>query len=292
MENSRAEDKVFGNPDDTLLLCANEWFRSNEELQKEFEQYTKTEKYLRHNGDSAQGTREKTLNNFRSRNASLKEKIVERLNRRFPETRFVSGQQIIDPSEISGTKPSERFANIMHRHLKNVYKYNQMAEGYLSNASDLKKKLPSFKLQQLTDNSLSTAENRVNDHITTHGNAMPVSDLIREFTKAPYGWRDIQVIHILVMLHKKKVRELEYRGQPRYPLEQFVNKALITSEREVLIVKQGEAIPAEVIESARNAFREIFNAEPSVRTDGNELFEALHKEVGTIKQNISEQAES
>lgn len=196
---------MFGNPDNTLLLCANEWFRSNEELQKEFELYTKTEKYLRHNGDSAQGTREKTLNNFRSRNTSLKEKIVERLNRRFPETRVVSVQQIIDPSEINGTKPSERFAN---------------------------------------------------------------------------------------MLHKKKVREFEYRGQPRYPLEHFVSKALITSEREVLIVKQGEAIPSELIESARSAFREIFNTEPSAKTDGNELYEALHKEVAATKQNISEQAES
>lgn len=144
------------------------------------------------------GTREKTLNNFRSRNVLLKDKFIERITRKFPETRFVSGQQIIDPSEINGTKPSERFATIQQRHLKNVYRYNQLAEGYAANASEMKKKLPSLKLQQLTDNSLSLAEARVNDHISNHGNAISGSDIIREFTKAPYGWRDSPIIHILV----------------------------------------------------------------------------------------------
>jgi hypothetical protein len=77
----------------------------------------------------------------------------------------------------------------------------------------------------------------------------------------------------------KKVREFEYRGKPRFPLEQFVDKAFVSSEREILVVKQGEAIPAEMIESVRNSFREIFNDEPYLKSDGNELYETLHNEV-------------
>jgi len=292
MDKQKAEDKIFGNTDSSLLLCVNEWFMSDETLAKEFEQYAKTEKYLRHNGDSAQGTREQTLNNFRSRNATLKERIVEKLTRRFPETRFVSGQQIIDPTEVQGTRPAERFKNIVLRHLKNYYKHNSLADSYIANGAELLKKLPHYKAQTTTDNSLSSAESLVNDHISGMGNTMSVEDIIKTFIKAPYGWKDVQIIHILAMLHRKKVREFEYRNQPRFPLDNFVRKALVTSERQVLIVKQGEAIPAETLEAARNSFRDIFNKEPVTHSDGNELFEKMLGEITVFRQDTSKLAEN
>ncbi len=292
MDKAKAETKAFGNPNDTLLICVNEWFGDDELLKKEFEQYAKTEKYLRNNGDSSQGIREQTLNNFRGRNATLKDKIINKLTARFPETRFVSGQQLIEPTEINGTKSTDRYKNVVTKHLENFYKYHQLAEGYCDNGADLKKKIPGIKTQFITDNGLSPAENRVNDHITSMGNAVSVEDLIKVFSKEPYGWKDIQVIHILVMLQKKKVREFDYRGKARYPMDEFVNKALITSERQVLIVKQGEAIPAEVIETAKASYKEIFNTEPPVKSDGNELFEAMLDKVITFRSSVESQAES
>jgi hypothetical protein len=94
------------------------------------------------------------------------------------------------------------------------------------------------------------------------------------------------------MLHRKKVREFEYRNQPRFPLDNFVRKALVTSERQVLIVKQGEAIPAVTLESARNSFRDIFNKEPVVNSDGNELFEKMLGEITMFRQDTSKLAEN
>jgi len=292
MDKAKAETKIFGNPNDMLLVCINEWFMEDDILTKEFEQFAKTEKYLRNNGDGSQGTREQTLNNFRGRNTTLKEKIISKLTAHFPETRFVSGQQIIDATEVNGVKAPDRYKNVLLKHLENFYKYHHLAEGYCDNGNDLKKKVPFIKNQLLTDNSLLPAENRVNDHITSLGNAMSVDDLIKVFSKDPYGWKDIQVIHILVMLHKKKVREFEYRSQPRYPMEQFVNKALITSERQVLIVKQGEAISAETIEQARATFKDIFNTEAPLKTDGNELYEALMEKIVQVRGKVAEQAEN
>ncbi len=292
MEKARAENKVFGNPNDMLLICVNEWFVEDETLKKEFEQFAKTEKYLRNNGDGSQGAREQTLNNFRGRNSTLRDKIIGKITTRFPETRFVSGQQLIDASEVNGAKATERYKNVVLKHLENFYKYHHLAEGYCENSADLKKKIPGLKAQLLTDNNLSPAENRVNDHITSMGNAMSVEDLIKVFSKEPYGWKDIQIVHILVMLQKKKVREFDYRGKSRYPMDEFVNKALITSERQVLIVKQGEAISAEVIELARTTYKDIFNAEAPVKTDGNELFEAMLDKAIALRGSVEEQAEN
>ena len=290
MENHSAEQKSFGNPANTLLLCVNEWLVKDDDLRKQLELYFKTEKYLRLNGD-ASGNRGKTIDNFRSRNASLREKLVRVLEHRLPETRFVSGQQVIDPSAVNGTKPAERYKNILEKHMGMVYRFHNLAADYATTAAELRGKIHSIKAQQLTSNALSQAETRVEEKISLTGGEMSVDDIIREFSKEPYGWKDTQVIHILVMLNKKKKREFSYRGQPRYPMEQFVEKALVTSERIALMVKRGEDIPVEVIEAARLHFNEIFNISLPLITDAGEVFEHMVKLIREAKTKASEKAE-
>ena len=292
LESGKAEDRSFGNPNTTLLLCVNEWLLSDENLRKELDLYFKTEKYLRLNGDASQGTRAQTIESFRNRNKNAKQRLEELIIRRFPETRFVSGQQVIDPSAINGSKTADRYQNILQKHLELVYRNHAMAADYATTAADLKHKLPTIKAQLLTTNDLSQAEIKVNDKITSMGGEMTVEDLIRDFAKEPFGWKDIQVIHILVMLHKKKVREFCYRGQPRFQVEQFVDKALISTERIALTVKQGEAISSELIEQARLNFNEVFNVSLPLKTDAGEVFEEMTTKIRQVRMDAAGKAES
>ncbi|HZL11858.1 MAG TPA: BREX system P-loop protein BrxC [Prolixibacteraceae bacterium] len=290
LESGKAEERSFGNPNTTLLLCINEWLLKDESLRKELDLYFKTEKYLRLNGDVSQGKRAQTIESFRNRNAAARQRLEEILKHRFPETRFVSGQQVIDPSAINGSKSTERYQNILQKHMEMVYRNHSLAADYATTAADLKHKRPTIKAQLLTTNDLSQAEIKVNDKITSMGGEMTVDDLIRDFAKEPFGWKDIQVIHILVMLHKKKVREFSYRGQPRFPMELFVDKALISTERTALTVKQGEAISSELIEQARLNFNEVFNVSLPLKTDAGEVFEEMGKKVRLVRNDAAESA--
>lgn len=290
LDNSTAEQKSFGNPANSLLLCINEWLVRDEELRKQLELYFKTEKFLRLNGD-ASGTRGKTIDNFRSRNATLREKLIRTIEHRLPETRFVSGQQVIDPSAINGTKPAERYQNVLEKHMGMVYRFHHLAASYAATAADLRIKMPTIKAQQLTSNAQDQAESRIEEKISLTGGEMSVDDIIREFSKEPYGWKDTQVIHILVMLNKKKKREFTYRGQPRYPMDQFVEKALIATERIALMVKRGEDIPAEVVEEARLHFNDIFNISLPHLTDAGEVFESMVKQIKEAKGKAADKAE-
>lgn len=292
LESGSAEEKSFGNPNNTLLLCLNEWLLKDETLRKDLELYFKIEKYLANNGGATEGTRAQTINSFRNRNEAAKTTLVAKLTHCFPETRFVSGQQVIDPSAINGAKTADRYQNILQKHMELVYRNHSLAADYATTAAELRSKLPSIKAQLLTTNDLSPAEIMVNDKITTMGGEMTVEDLIRDFSKEPFGWKDIQVIHILVMLHKKKVREFSYRGQPRFPLEQFVDKAQNTAERIALSVKQGEAISAELIEQARLHFNDIFNLNLPLKTDAGEVFEEMLKQVKQVRITTSEKVEN
>ncbi len=290
LDNSTAEQKSFGNPANSLLLCINEWLVRDDDLRKQLELYFKTEKFLRLNGD-ASGTRGKTIDNFRSRNATLREKLIRTIEHRLPETRFVSGQQVIDPSAVNGTKPAERYQNVLEKHMGLVYRFHHLAASYSATAADLRIKMPTIKEQQLTSNALDQAESRIEEKISLTGGEMSVDDIIREFSKEPYGWKDTQVIHILVMLNKKKKRELTYRGQPRYPMDQFVEKALIATERIALMVKRGEDIPAEVVEEARLHFNDIFNISLPHLTDAGEVFESMVKQIKEAKGKAADKAE-
>lgn len=292
LENGTAEEKSFGNPGTTLLLCLNEWLLKDESFRKDLDLYFKTEKYLTNNGDASQGTRAQTIQSFRNRNSSAKEHLIDKLNHRFPETRFVSGQQVIDPSAINGNKTAERYQNVLQKHMELVYRNHAMAADYATTAADLKHKLPTIKAQLLTTNDLSQAEIKVNDKITSMGGEMTVDDLIRDFSKEPFGWKDIQIIHILVMLHKKKVREFAYRSHPRFPMEQFVDKALISTERIALTVKKGEAISSELIEQARLNFNEVFNVSLPLKTDAGEVFEEMSKKIRLVRNDAAGKAEN
>ncbi|MCB9352089.1 MAG: BREX system P-loop protein BrxC [Lewinellaceae bacterium] len=263
-----------------LAVCVNEWFNKDGQLRKDFEWYCKTLLFFSKQGDGGAGERVKTLENFKVRNSELEKKIRYQLGQKYAETRFISEQRIIEPDQVNGGKPEERTKNAIDKHLSGVYKHHMLAEGYAKNQADLKRSAAlAAQEKDLFNNSLSPAELMVNDLISSYNGQMTVHDLINEFAKPPFGWRHEAVLDILVHLVKKKKREFKYRNQPRYPIVDFINKAVSTPERMVCEVVSGEEIGQDVIDDTLFCFREVFNRDLPGMTDGNELFEAIVAEL-------------
>ncbi len=264
-----------------LAICVNEWFGQDSQLRKDFEWYCKTALFFSKQGDGkGTGERAKTLENFKIRNSELGKKIRYQLEQKYPETRFISEQRIIEPDQVNGSKPDERTKNAIEKHLSGVYKNHKLAEGYAKNQAELKRSAAQAAQEKdLFNNNLSPAEVVVNDLISNYNDQMTVHDLINEFAKPPFGWRHEAVLDILVHLVKKKKREFKYRNQPRYPIVDFINKAVSTPERMVCEVVSGEEIGQDVIDETLFSFREIFNRDLPNMTDGNELFDAIKSEL-------------
>lgn len=269
---SPIENRAIGNRPEELLICINEWFNSENGLSKDFDWLARAEKYFRNNSDSASGTRAQTLALFKTRNMALRDKILTKIKQKFSETRFVSGNVIIDSNEVSGTKTQDRYKQILEKHIKSVYKHLMLAEDYASTASELRVEVAK---PQIPVPILSGAEQMVDDYISTNGNSLTVHDLIKHFTIKPFGWPDTAVIHMVVMLKKKKKRDLYYNNQPRFPEKDFAEKALSTAERNKCEVKSGEEIDQSVIDETIQSYRDIFNEDILLTTDGNELYDNL-----------------
>lgn len=271
--------RSLNNPANSLVFCINDWLMNikNKELQNNFNWYCKVEKYLLDNHEVPTAAREKSIEKFRSRNATLlKGKIIPQIQQLFEETRFISGQSIIEPNEVNG-KGADRYRNVLTRHLENVYKYAKVTEGMPVTAEELRQKanrsVSSDEYGEL--HPMTDAEKMVNDYITRMGNEMILSELIRKFTEAPYGWKDVTIIYIVTELCKRKLREPNYKKQPRYPIKDFVAKALISSERASLAITSAQEISQDIINLALTAWKQIFNEYLPATGDGNALFDNL-----------------
>lgn len=263
----------LNNNTNDLLICVNEWLRQNPQLKRDFEWYCKVDKYLFDNKEAATGSREKTLENFRSRNKTLLDDVIKPMfERKFAETRFVSGHTIYEANQIPGSTPRDRYKNILEKHIDAVYKYHGLAHGFPTTAQELRN---AIKSGQAVTASLNEAETMVDDHITNNGGEMTVEDIIAKFSDIPFGWKDTAIIYVLVMLNKKKRRDFRYRNNPRYPVSEFTEKAIITSERKVCEVVPTEEISQEIIDNTIAIYRNIFNEDIARTADGNDLYTSI-----------------
>jgi len=274
--NTTAEQKALLLKKTDLGICINEWFGTDEALRKDFEWYCQTLKFFNNHGDSSTGVRTKTIENFKVRNKDLELSITRRLNQRYPETRFISQQRVIEPNEVKGSDPEDRTKNILNKHLSGIYHKHELAANYAQNQKDLK---VSAANNQVLMPSLTPAEEIVNNIISNYNNQMTVHDLLIELENAPFGWRNEAGLDVLIHLVRKKKREFRYRNQPRYPIVEFINKAVSTTERQVCEVCSGQEIDQVTIDETTFAFREIFNRDLIETTDGNELYQLLIDEL-------------
>jgi hypothetical protein len=129
-DQKEINQRALDNNKASLLICINEWFRRDETLRKDFEWFCKTEKFFRNNAEAATGERVRTIENTRIRQNALQNKIEESLKSKYPETRFISGQQVLEASDINGTAPADRFKNTVEKHLERLYKYHKLSESY------------------------------------------------------------------------------------------------------------------------------------------------------------------
>jgi hypothetical protein len=267
------EQKAFANDNLSLVVALNEWFLKDQALRRDFEWYCQTLKFFRNNAEAATGERSNTILKFRERNNTLLNRINQRLEAQFASTRFITGNQMMEANEITGTKPEERLKNAIEKHLDRLYKFHKLSAAYARTQQELKDNIA--KNVQTTTTGLTPAEERVEELISNFGGEMNVEDLVREFSKPPFGWRHEALLDVLVCLVKKKRREFVYRNEPRFGITEFINKALITSERSVCVVKAGEEIDQATLDATLRAYADVFNESMGTSTDGNELFDKL-----------------
>lgn len=282
-EKAKAEELALASNAYTLSVCISELFDKDTALKELFDWYCKVEDYIAKNQGASTGARKKSIEVFSQRNRDLYDKkIKQAIYDLFDKSRFVSGQMIIESAEVSG-KGKERYCKALENHFVNLYKYASLTNSMPVTADELRQRV-NESYNPTTYNELkplAEAERVVNDYITRTGNEILLSDLISHFTKMPYGWKDVSIIYIITELVKRRQREIKYKHQLRFPIKEFVPKALITSERASLAITSTQEISQELINSTVDAWGRIFNEHIPSASDGNLLYEELSNKLKT-----------
>jgi len=240
-----------------LNINISEWFNTDQEFKKDFLNYCKTTKYLEDNRSIATGGKVKTLEEFSQNNAKLLKDLQLRFEKAWSNVSFTSAQRVIPANSVGAANPVARYQEMVTKHLETLYKYNEWGNNFAQTNAELQTAIEKSIKMPTIDNELDLAEAEVNNKISQSGNEMNLSDVVKLFEKAPYGWKDIATLHIVFNLVKKKHRALFYLND-EMELKQYYDKASNSSSRNSIEVKSTKEYNQEDIEVFKKAVKNIF----------------------------------
>ena len=267
------ENMALATPSQDMVVGISEWLKNDNDLKAQILEYVRTQKYIRLNSSSATGSRTETLNNFRETNKILLNEIKLRFEKKFLQTAIISNNQVIQSEELNGNNPASRFDEMVKRHMEEVYRKHKLSNGYASSNADLINNAKSTQKQINAD--LTPAEEELNTKIALMGEAPVVGDIVKAFEKAPYGWKDISTIDVLLKIAKKGLRRFEWRNE-EIDFVPFAEKAINTRERDAITVHKEKVHSQEEINNFIHAVNNDIFAEtliPSTTTDFKEAVE-------------------
>ena len=282
------ENMAHATPSQDMVIGISDWYRNDNDLKAQILEYVRTQKYIRLNSSSATGSRTETLNNFRETNKILLSEIKLRFEKKFLQTAIISNNQVIQSEELNGNNPASRFDEMVKRHMEEVYRKHKLSNGYASSNADLINNAKSTQKQINAD--LTPAEEELNTKIALMGEAPVVGDIVKAFEKAPYGWKDISTLDVLLKIAKKGLRRFEWRNE-EIDLVPFAEKALNARERDAITVHKEKVHSQEEINNFIHAVNNDIFAEtliPSTTTDYKEAVESFKKKLAPKLTKINQ----
>jgi hypothetical protein len=268
---SDIQQLAYSSPAQDLVIAISDWFNVDQDLKNKVQDYVRTQKFIVNNSANATGTRVETLNNFRVNNLILLNEIKLRFEQKFLNTSIVSNQQIIAAEQLSGANTTSRLEDIIKKHLEETYKKHPLSNAYATSNADL---INNAKSKQIKANTgLDPAEEEVVNKMNLMGENPNVGDVVKNFEKAPYGWKDIATLDILLKIGQKGVKRFEWKNDS-IDFTQFVDKGLNNRERDsILILNQKAHSQDEINEFIHTINHEIF-AE-NIIANSSDLKEAI-----------------
>lgn len=272
------ENMAHNVPSNELVIGISEWL--DLDLKGKINDYVRTQKYIYNSRSSATGTRTETLKSFRQSNELLINEIRMRFENKFPETSIISKQRVLPAKDINGSSAASRLDEMVKCHMEEVYSKHTISNSYANSNADL---LANAKSKQLEANTgLTPAEEELNTKLNLLGEAPNVGDVVKQFEKAPYGWKDISTLDILLKLAKKGQRRFEWKNE-EIDLLTFADKALNARERDSISIHKEKVHSQEEITAFIKAVNDDIFAKtliPSNTRDFKEAIEAFKNKIG------------
>ena len=239
-----------------------EAYHQNKRLHADFWWYCHVSQYLKTPVESAENAqvREK----FAKRASDLyTSRIVPEFQKILDASPIISGQVVINESDLSGAKGAERYRRALQKHFSHIYTRASMVD-----FPSFPKTTDALRLAILRpieageyeggNATLNAAEHEMEIFLSNGFPEVPVTEIIAKFAKAPYGWNDVCTVYVINELVRRHKRDFSYSNNPNVEVQVVANR--IMSELAKFTVHAATAIPTDVIQAFTQAWKEIFNS--------------------------------
>ena len=246
--------------------------KDNQELRANFLYYCRVQKFAQEPAISEERQRTKRI--FQDRAKELYDKEIKPQFQQILDTcPIVSCGAALSASEVGSAKKAERYKALLTRHMESLYPFAQLASSpeVPKNQSDLSAKILRPVEETTIPVPLSTPEKKIKEYLERSPHDVAVSDVIRQFSKVPYGWSDYATIYFLNELVRRHLFAFNYNNNPNVSREETARNVVRDANK--FTVEKAKAISQEVLNSFIDAWKKIFNV-MSVKgsNDSTELF--------------------
>ena len=246
--------------------------KDNKELRANFLYYCRVQRFAQEPAISEERQRTKRL--FQERAKDLYEKEIKPQFQHILDTcPVISCGSVLSVAETGPAKKVERYKTLLARHMESLYQFAQLVNvGEVpKNNADLSAKILRPIDETTVQLPMSTPEKKIKDYLDRSPHDVTVNDVVRQFTKVPYGWSDYATIYFLNELVRRHLYAFNYNNNPNVSREETARN--IVRDANKFTVEKAKAISQDVLNDFIDAWKKIFNV-VSVKgsNDSTELF--------------------
>ena len=246
--------------------------KDNKELRANFLYYCRVQRFAQEPAISEERQRTKRL--FQERAKDLYEKEIKPQFQHILDTcPVISCGSVLSAAETGSAKKVERYKTLLARHMESLYQFAQLVNvsEVPKNNADLSAKILRPIDETTVQLPMSTPEKKIKDYLDRSPHDVTVNDIVRQFTKVPYGWSDYATIYFLNELVRRHLYAFNYNNNPNVSREETARN--IVRDANKFTVEKAKAISQDVLNDFIDAWKKIFNV-MSVKgsNDSTELF--------------------
>lgn len=260
-------------------------------LKNEFFNYCKLQQFLKVRANSER--RQQTMDEFRKRAAeTFVKKIEPAFRKMFDECQVVSKNNIIT-AELTAFKGAGRYHEAMQKHLANHYPYANIVAADAPHTSDELKRavLKPIDANEYTglNATLKKYEEPVERYLSSQHIESNLSDVIKRFSDAPYGWHELATMFVVNELVRRHKRDYTYNGDPNADIKNIAS-ALVSSDKNKVVIRPAEAIDPALVSNFMDAWKQVFGLSASASVDSSQIFRTTKESLDSwVRQYIEHQ---
>ncbi len=240
-----------------MLIFINSWMMEQKQFRRDFQLWAKTAKYIANNRANASGSTLHAIEEFGTRNSVLLKDLKTRFDKYFADTPFSSNNSLYDPSHVAATTPTQRYKDMVQQHVATIYRHHAMSDSLASTNAELQQKIKATLNNPSIDQTLNSAETEVNNRINQMGGEATLTDIVKAFDRAPYGWRDLATLQLVFNIAYKKHRSIYYQNE-ELDLTDYYDKAINSASRGAIDIKAVKEYDKDAVKNFKETVSDVF----------------------------------